>query len=137
MKNKWQLSINLTPDTLFGIEKEFDIILTNNLKEFLLKNNGSIPSKKYFDTLSSKEEVLNNVIDFNSESIESFGKIFNILKKILPLNVIPFAKDGFGNYICIDTTNENIVFYEHENQKTIHIANNLEEFINNLYGDLK
>ncbi len=137
MKNKWQLSIKLTTETLLSIEKDFNIVLPNNLKEFLLKNNASTPSEKYFDTLTSKEEMLNNIIDFNYESIESFEKIYIRLKKVLPSDTIPFAKDSFGNYICMNTSDEKIVFYEHENQQTVYVADNLEEFINHLYGALK
>lgn len=137
MKNKWQLSIELTAETLLAIEKDFNFILPENLKDFLLQNNASTPSEKYFDTFSSKEEIFSNVIDFNYESIESFTKIYNRLKKVLPSDTIPFAKDGFGNYICMNISDDTIVFYEHENQQIIYIASNLKEFIDHLYGELK
>ncbi len=136
MENKWQFYNKLNNDTINDIEMKFNISFPNDIKEFLLKYNASSPSSKFFDTVETREEMLNNIIDFNKGSIDSFEEIYITLKDFLPLNTIPFARDGMGNYICTQENEDNgykIVFFEHETQTLMGITDSLSEFISSLY----
>jgi len=132
MENSWQLSIKLEKETLENIEGKCEIVIPKDLKNFLLLNNGSIPILKSFNTDSSKNEIINNILDFNINSSESFQIVHNSIKDYIPVNFLPFARDGFGNYICILQDNK-IIFYNHETQKTSVIAKNFQDFIKGLH----
>ncbi len=132
MNNNWQLSIKLEEKTLNSIEEEHNLIIPDDLKEFLLLHNASIPILKSFDTDTSKDETINNILDFNFNSEELFAEIYNSIKNYIPKGFFPFARDGFGNYICA-SSNSNIIFYNHENQKIFSIANDFQEFFESLY----
>ena len=102
---------NITIEEIEKIEKELDIIFPSELKKFYLKYNGGESNKKYFNI---KNLMSNYQITFfkpmlkeqmlKGEMTISIYKhyILGIEKKYLISNLIPFADDLFGNFLCID-----------------------------------
>jgi hypothetical protein len=73
---------------------------------------------------------------------ETMQRGVNSPPEFFPKELIPFAPDGGGNYICFDYRNckENppIVFWHHEieeNEGIFHLADSFEEFLNSLKSE--
>ena len=81
----------------------------------VLNYNGGRPSNRIFDTDSAKERELKSFLSFNKEDKETVWKIFSWNKDELKDKYIPFGIDNFGNLICFNADNDNIVFINHEN----------------------
>ena len=48
-------------------------------------------------------------------------------------NLLPFAIDPFGNYICYQLNEKQIVYWDHENDAVTTTGKSLKEFIESLY----
>lgn len=104
-----------------------------DFKIYVEEKNGGRPNKKAFDTNIHKGHELKSFLSFNKEDKETVWKIFNGNKEELSDRYIPFAIDNFGNLICFNVDNDNIVFINHEDKNVEIAAENFTEFINGLY----
>lgn len=114
--NKWNLNIELKEKDVENLKKYLKIDIPENFLKFLIKANASFP---IYDTLKIKNEVyvVNNILDFRIDSEnDNFYKIYEQIKDEVK-NLIPFARDGIGNYFLIDLISLNVYFYDHENGK--------------------
>ena len=111
--NEWQLNIELNNNSIENIEKYIQKKLPVELISFLMEANASYPKNDRFKVESS-EYIVNNILNFNESSEESFYDSFDNLKENIK-DFIPLAKDGFGNYYLIDLDNLKVYFYNHEN----------------------
>lgn len=115
-------------DKIIDMEKEYDIILPNQYKDFLCKYNGGYTPKTKFK--------IRNV----SSDIRGFYGVGNVelslndieLEKWVDKGVLPIACDSFGNYVIIGLHNSNngkIYFCDHEiGYKKTFIAEDLKTF---------
>ena len=58
------------------------------------------------------------------------------MEEIQNKELIPFAKDPFGNYICLSLKDGTVRFWDHEDHETGTAAmagRNLQDFIENLH----
>ena len=131
--NKWNLNIELKKKDVENLKKYLNIDIPENFLKFLIKANASFPA---YDTLKIKNEVyvVNNILDFRVDGEnDNFYKIYEQIKDEVK-NLIPFARDGIGNYFLIDLNSLNVYFYDHENgevKKLLYFDNfleNLKEF---------
>jgi len=130
MKNEWQLKIDLMPDSLDKIEILIKKELPSEFKEFLSMANASCPKNDKFE-VDSELYVLNNILNFNDDSEEGFNDIYIRLKNSFKI-YIPFARDGFGNYLILDIDTKKVFLFNHENEQIIFVAI-FEDFINSLF----
>ena len=128
--NEWQLKIDLDIQSIEKLERYLDKKIPSYFIDFLKKSNASFPVKDKFK-IEEEVYVLNNILNFNKKSKYSFEEIYENLKDKLR-DCIPFGRDGFGNYVCINLNESKVYFYNHENEKKIFIST-FDDFINDLY----
>ena len=107
--------------------------LPKDFKECVMQYNGGYPEREAFDTDSTKERVFNSLLSFNKEDISTIWKTNEGHIEGLPDKYVVFADDPFGNLICFDKDNDNVIFWNHEDESVEHIANTFTEFIDKLY----
>lgn len=105
---------NLEIDDIKRFEKNFNILLPDEYKSFLLKNNGGKPSKRRFRT--SDGTITSSIMLFLpiSEEIESnlnnFFTKYN-LGKIVPTNFLPIGIDPADSLICLEMGGKEKVYF--------------------------
>ena len=102
-------------------------------RECMKKYNGGRPEKKIFETDTSQERALKSFLSFNKNDRETVWKIYEWNKQELADRYVAFAVDNFGNLICFDANNDNIVFLNHEDLGVEKVADDFIEFINKLH----
>lgn len=99
--------------------------------EFVKENNGGYPEFENFNT-KNNVEVFNRLYSFNKNDRTNIWREFDWLGKDEMENTyVIFACDPFGNQICFDKRNDNIVFLNHETMDIQVIADSFNDFINN------
>lgn len=131
MNIEWKYKIDLEENALSEISSKYQIIIPDDLKVLLTVANAATPSKTRY-MLRVDEKVFGAVLSFNpnEKEADSFESAMNIG---FERNIIPFGIDPFGNYICYNTDNGNIMFFDHEEDNLEVIASTLEEFLDKLY----
>lgn len=102
-------------------------------KECVRDNNGGRPDKKIFDTSKEKGRAIKTLLSFNKDDKETVWAAIEIVRKQGEENLIPFAVDNFGNLICFDSTNNSVVFAQHENDTVEFIASDFSSFLAGLH----
>ena len=129
---KWKYKIELSNEKVFEeIEKERGIIIPGMLKELIKETNASTP-EKYNCIIGNTERVLGAILSFNKED-QDIDTVFTGLEVVKDKNLIPFAVDPFGNYFCLNTDNGEVLYWEHESQKTEGSGKTLNDFIASLH----
>ena len=131
MNLEWKYKIDLTDNALSEMSSKYQVIIPDDLKDLLKLANAATPSKTRF-MLKVDEKVLGAVLSFNpnEKEADSFESAMNIgFEK----NIVPFGIDPFGNYICYNTDNGSIMFFDHEEDSLAEIASTLEDFLDELY----
>lgn len=128
--NEWQLKIDLDNQSIKIIENHINIKFPKYFINFLKNANASSPLRDKFK-IEEEVYVLNSILNFNENSKDSFYEIYENLKDTLE-EYIPFGRDGFGNYICINLDESKVYFYNHEDEKNTFIST-FDNYINTLY----
>lgn len=128
---QWKYKIDLTDDAISKISKKYNVTIPDDLINLLKEANASTPSKVKF-MLGVDERILGAILSFNPGETEA-DSFETAMTAELEKNILPFGIDPFGNYICYNVKNGNIVFYDHEDDSIKVIADNLKEFLNMLY----
>ncbi len=132
MDMKWNYKIELADESVFGeIEKERGIEIPEDLKKIIIEGNAATPEKYKF-IVGSTERVLGAVLSFNKGE-EDTDTVFTALDVIENKNLMPFAIDPFGNYICMDIKNNEIVFWDHETDDVYSTEKSITNFFDSLY----
>ena len=139
MNIEWKYKIDLADNALSEMSSKYQVTIPDDLKEkaqeyraaMIEVANAATPSKTRF-MLKVDEKVLGAVLSFNpnEKEADSFASAMNVgFEK----NIVPFGIDPFGNYICYNTDNGSILFFDHEEDNLAEIASTLEDFLNKLY----
>lgn len=115
------------------MELKYHFRLPEDLKKCLEENNAGVPSKSTFDMGENTGMVFGGLLSFNEGDVDS---IFDYIAMFEAedgkgLKMFPFALDPAGNFFCVE--NSKIVFYNHEEDKTIVISDTFSKFLNMLY----
>ncbi len=102
-------------------------------RDCVMHYNGGRPERKGFDTNLNSGRELKSFLSFNTDDKETVWKIYEWNKDELSNKYLAFAIDNFGNLICFDMNNDNVVFLNHEDLSVEHIANTFAEFLELLY----
>lgn len=128
----WKYKIELQDESVFSeIEKERGIIIPEDLKELIVKANAATPSKYNF-MIGTVEKVFGAVLSFNKNEKDT-DTVYTALKTIENKKLFPFAIDPFGNYICYNIGENEVVFWDHETDTVSSADKNLEQFLESLY----
>ncbi|MDD2229522.1 MAG: SMI1/KNR4 family protein [Candidatus Cloacimonetes bacterium] len=109
--------------------------IQSDYMKLILSINGSRPKPNKFDTEAAKDRVFRGLI---SISQKDSGNIYSVLEWIrdrLPRNLVPFADDPAGNYLCFDFSKSKptVVFWIIETGATEYICDSLSELLNHLH----
>lgn len=139
---------NLSLEGIKDFEEEYRVKFTKKYEEFLIYWNGGYPEPNLF-MISSEQgtSVLNNFYGIG-EIPSNLGDYIDIYEFRLPEGFIPIANDPGGNVICLGTKEpyyDKIYFWDHEQESedpddmsnVYFLANNINDFLNNLYEDIE
>jgi cell wall assembly regulator SMI1 len=115
-------------------EKANNVRFPQDLKECIKENNGGRPDKKLFDTDKAKERVFKTLFSFNESDVENMYKFFPIPRKDVP-DLLPFASDPGGNFLCVSAKENKIVLYLHETGTLESVADSFSDFLSKLYSN--
>jgi hypothetical protein len=116
--------------------ERFRVRFPEEFKSLVTHFNGSTPDRKRFNTDRAKERVILHFLSFNENEKNGIFQTTNRMRNSgYPENLIPFARDPFGNLICFDFTNSgySIVFWNHEDDKLEKISDTFSGFLASLY----
>lgn len=132
MNLEWNYKIDLVDVSVFDlIEENCGMEVPEVLKKLVIENNAAIPNKgKYM--LKNEEMEFGALISFNKNEDE-VEDVFHAIDVIGSKELLPFAIDSFGNYLCIDLNLDVVVFWDHENDAIVSTEYNFVEFMGKLY----
>lgn len=132
-KLTWKVSRPLSDKhQIKKLEEILGVTMPDDYIECVMKNNAGYPSLKIFTTDVENEHVFNNLLTFDeSKSVNIFNTYKSVLAASGNKELLPFAEDPFGNYICFDFSESSvkIVYWEHETQKTETVCTTFTEFL--------
>lgn len=137
---------NLSLGQIEKFEIENNVKLTELYKEFLLKRNGGKVIPNLFMISDEQGPSVLNVFYGIGDMYDNLADFIDIMDERLPLGFIPIGDDPSGNVICLGTKDpyyDKIYFWDHEQEleypddmtNMYFLANDIYEFLNNLYGD--
>ena len=113
------------------VEKFRGILIPEELKNFVAEHNAATPSRHHF-MVGATERVFGAVLSFEKNETEA-DTVYPALEAVEDKNLLPFAIDPFGNYICYQLNEKQIVYWDHENDAVTTTGKSLKEFIESLY----
>lgn len=132
MSITWKYKIDLKDKAVFEkIEKNRGIIIPDDLKMLIEQANAATPSL-YKYMLGSTEKTLGAILSFNKDD-EDVDLVYTALNDIDEKNYFPFGIDAFGDYICLDLTDDTVTLWSHEENKFYRTNKTLKEFLDSLY----
>lgn len=128
----WNYKIDLVDKKIFSdIEKSRKIKIPEELKKLIEDGNAATPEKYKF-MLGNVEKVFGAILSFNKGETDT-DTVFTALEVIDNKELMPFAIDSFGNYICLNLESMDVVFWEHETGDIVSTEKDMETFMNDLY----
>jgi hypothetical protein len=86
-----------------------------------------------FKTANNTEKVLRYLYSFD-ENEKNYILKFQSFDSEFKNKVVPFAELEFGDLLCFDRNNNNVVLYNHELDEIEIVANSFTEFLDKLYN---
>lgn len=128
----WKYKIDVAnPNVFSDIEKKYGIVISEELRVFILTTNAATPSKYNF-MLGATERVLGAILSFNEGEMDT-DTVYAALSVMEDKSLVPFAIDPFGNYLCYSNKDNKVVFWDHETSGISSTQKGLSEFIDSLY----
>ena len=128
----WKYKIDVAnPNVFSDIEKKYGIVISEELRVFILTTNAATPSKYNF-MLGATERVLGAILSFNEGETDT-DTVYTALSTMEDKSLVPFAIDPFGNYICYSNKDNKVVFWDHETSGVSSTEKGLDEFLDSLY----
>lgn len=121
-------------DLISEFENEFCYIFPDEYKQCVSQYNGGRPSKRIFDTSTSKECEMKSLLSFNHYDRETIWSVNQRDDEFLT-SYIAFATDSSGNLICFNRKDNSIVFVNHETNSVDMIAGDFSSFLDSLYSE--
>ncbi|MCS1350753.1 SMI1/KNR4 family protein [Mechercharimyces sp. CAU 1602] len=119
----WLFVKPIDDEKIKEVERELEVVFPRSFVNCVRVNNGGSPeSHTTYDLDNRKEQEFGELFDFNASgeglSITDAHKIL-MNEHGLPKEMIPFADDPSGNFLCFDYRNVKngepiIVLYDHE-----------------------
>jgi len=141
---------NITIEDILSLEKAYDFIFPNDIRDHYLTYNGGEPQKYIFRDEDGDEYVVQNLIPIKYTNQHGTGDLDFSLKnlrmdEILPTWLIPFAKDPSGNLFCFSINKDEegaIYFWDHEyefgedpEEYVIYLTESIKRFIDSMVED--
>lgn len=130
MIRNWKYVKKTTEEKIKSVESKYNVILPDDLKELVLKNNNGRPDPNSFDTKKNKDRVIKKLLSFNEEDSDNIYTFANILLKETE-GLFPFAIEPSGDLICLH--NNEIVHLNLETLEVEFISKTVSDFIDMLH----
>ncbi|RFZ90984.1 SMI1/KNR4 family protein [Mucilaginibacter conchicola] len=146
-------------NTITQVEQELGVKFPVAFTEIIKEHNNGSPKSDTFDTEKRTGKAFGELLNFNLTEKYNILYEYSLIKDKLPPNVIPFAGDAGGNYLCFDYRRSadapTIIRWDHEQQFEIiedelvvpdhdqeyqyyacdFVANNWKELLEKLYTE--
>lgn len=130
MKLIWKRGSRISENLINEVEELYGINLPKDYKAVVMYHNNGRPSINTFDTDVSSQHVFKKLLSLRKDDIETVYKSKKVLESIDP-KLFPIANDPAGNLICLKEGR--IVYWLHENDSIIPIADSFTDFLKKLY----
>ena len=131
MELTWKYVTEVSDKDAFDkFAKEYGMEVPENIQSFVLKTNAGCPSKYQIDDINGNTRVFGGVLSYNREDDD---KIYSKMRRWESKHYLPFGLDPFGNLYCVHILIGTIVWWNHETNQFVHIADSLEEMLEKLY----
>ena len=132
----WKFTKPLVGKTsIIKLEKILGIILPDDFISCVMLNNAGYPSLQNFETSSGVDHLFSRLLSLDEQSAVNIFNTYDTMFSINGIeNLLPFAGDPFGNYICYDFSEPilKIVFFDHETCEVDSICQTFSELIGKL-----
>jgi cell wall assembly regulator SMI1 len=135
----------ISDEELASLESDIGLTLPASYREFLKKHNGGRVTPYTFRYYDNGMEIFGHISRFlgvaNDTEIDSVLRVWKVWQEYLPKSILPIAKDGHGNLLCIslaDADMGTIYFMDHEvpenNEENLFVvADDFSSFLENLF----
>lgn len=115
-------------------EEKLRFEFNESYADVVKKYNGGRPPISSYDTQSKTERTIKSFLSLNPEDSENVFTADRYVSEISK-DLIPFAIDNFGNYICFERNSESIIFLDFETGVRELVSESFSDFINILEAD--
>jgi len=134
----WELGSRLNSSTQINkLNAMVGGMLPSDYISCVLDNNTGYPSLNVFETQLGTQHIFNNLLSLDESNDENIFKVYQFISEETGRkNILPFARDSFGNYICFDFS-ENpavVVFWQHETNDIDFVCNSFADLLCMLHG---
>ena len=130
--NNWKYKIDVAHEGVFDeIEATYGVKFGDALKAFITNHNAATPPKCRF-MVGTTERIFGAVLSVNKNE-PSVDSIYTALDVFKGKDLIPFAIDPFGNYICYSSATDTVVYCDCESDAIWSTELKLSDFIASLY----
>lgn len=124
-------------DALVQFEKQYEFILPEGYRNFLLKYNGGNTLQTSFKIKKESSDIRAFYGFENADYEYNFQYLIDhdFLSDYIEVDYLPIAEDSFGNYILLGIAEQNynqVVFFDHEKQKIIPLHVSFKEFLGSI-----
>lgn len=128
---KWKYVKPTNAARINEVEKILGFEVPKDLKDLIMQANNGRPEFDCFDTETETGKQFKKLLSYNKEDMEN---IFSYIDLFKDLQLIPFADDPAGSFLCLDNNNNNeVIYWDHESGEKIFVANSLTAFLSSLY----
>ena len=133
----WELASKLNDNT--QIDKLNGMVgglLPSDYIDCVLENNAGYPSLNTFENQTGTQHVFNNLLPLDDSEDENIFNIYLFISEETERkDILPFARDSFGNYICFDFSGHpaTVVFWNHETNDIDIVCESFTDLINMLH----
>lgn len=132
MNQRWKYVKELqNKQAVTDFETQHNVVFPDDLKEWILKNNGGRPYNSTIDTEKTKSRVFKSLLSFNPDDKETIFTVYDVLQKE-DKSLLPFASDPSGNFFCIK--NGKIVLWLHETGTIENVADSFSAMLKKLHS---
>ncbi len=114
----WKYDTQINDEVIKKTEEILAVVFPEDYKMFVKNHDGGYPDPNLYDFPGRKEAVFSDLLSLDRNSENSIVEVYFSHRYWLPAEIIPFACDPFGNYICFDYRSDKlnpcIVFYNHK-----------------------
>lgn len=125
----WKFASPVDESKIDEVSKNENVVLPELLKKIIMEGNNGTPNRNAF-SFGNNEDDFKTLLSYNPSDKENVYKAIKILKEANQ-KLYPFGNDPAGDFICLD--GHKVVLWDHETNKVIPLAPNVEDFFNGLH----